>query len=377
MQSQIGTVDKKLTTTKKISKKVRNIITPDEMKKRGLRKEVKKLRKERDALAVFCGLEPAPPEQQGRIFCRMCNALYITSDGQMPCYCSKGRTRILGRIEGKNIMEFYYGLTMRTLRANIALEQLPFPECVKCEVKTFSPSAAPDILPERMPLIHFEPSSACNLKCPDCPTHKLSRSKTRAFYPYEEFKEMIDAINIPVLGFGFCGFGEPLLNIDVPKMIYYVKQKLTSPIPYISIDTNANIRNIDPKELVESGVDQINFSIDGAFQENYEKFRKGGNLKLALDFMSKVVSEKERKVKSRLKLIWKYTLFEHVDSLEEIEKAIKLAGQIGVSFNHMHRIGETTGICKSKKELNEFIHEKAQKYSVEICGPSPKNFNNR
>lgn len=62
------------------------------------------LREELKVVRVFAGLESPPERHPGPISCRMADGLYIQADGSMPCYCSAGITRILGKIDGGDVM---------------------------------------------------------------------------------------------------------------------------------------------------------------------------------------------------------------------------------------------------------------------------------
>lgn len=69
--------------------------------------------------------------------------------------------------------------------------------------------------------------------------------------------------------------GEPLLDRN---LVWKIKKLKESKIKYVTFSTNASL--LDEKrslEIIESGLDDIRFSIDGYTKETFEKIRKGLN----------------------------------------------------------------------------------------------------
>ncbi len=59
----------------------------------------------------------------------------------------------------------------------------------------------------------------------------------------------------------------------------------------VTISTNLNVG--DPRKIVDSGLDHLVCSLDGATQETYEKYRVGGDLGAALDRAREIVGLKK------------------------------------------------------------------------------------
>jgi pyruvate-formate lyase-activating enzyme len=308
------------------------------------------------------------------VSCRMANGVYLQADGSLPCYCSGGITKILGKTHGADFMRFYNGETMRALRSELARGVFPWQECSACHVKTLRPTEPPAIEPSEISILHIEPTSICNLRCPGCHATEVMEKRApgrRAFYPLDEFKALIDSLTVPVKAISFCGYGEPLLNVDVPKMIAYAKSQL-NPSPSCSIDTNANIRHLDVEELIASRVNLIRFALDGAFQENYEQYRRRGKLKVAHDFIRRVAVEKQRQKAASVKLVWKYVIFEHSSSIAELEAAIRFCSEVGIAFDYSRAAGILAG-AKRREELVPQIRELLERYGVpDVIGGTPR-----
>ena len=108
-------------------------------------------------------------------------------------------------------------------------------------------------------------------------------------------------------------------------MISYAKQF------DIHITTSTNFQNFDEKnaeDMVNSKLDRLILSIDGASQETYEKYRRGGSFLRAIENIKTLV-KKKRELKSRLPIIiWQFLVFRHNE--HEIEIVQRMGRELGV-----------------------------------------------
>src|SRR3972149_2715786 len=127
-------------------------------------------------------------------------------------------------------------------------------------------------------LIIIEVTANCNLSCIMCPQKSMDKPRREMEFPL--WKRIIDEIveRDPNVEVWPAIMGEPLLLGDkLIRMIRYAKDR---GIRRVILNSNATLMNADLSEkLIESGVDQIIFGIDGVTPEVYEKIRVGGNLK--------------------------------------------------------------------------------------------------
>src|SRR5260370_3600183 len=66
------------------------------------------------------------------------------------------------------------------------------------------------------------------------------------------------------------GLGEPLLNKDLPRMIAHLKARGV----YVLFNTNATLLTSEwSRALIESGLDELRCSIDGADPRTYARIR--------------------------------------------------------------------------------------------------------
>ncbi len=86
----------------------------------------------------------------------------------------------------------------------------------------------------------------------------------------------------------------------------------------------------DVDRFVKAGPDHIILSIDGITQDSYEKFRKRGDLSLALANVQRLVAAKRKYGFNRPILSWRFFTFEH--NLYEVDRAIEMARELGVDY---------------------------------------------
>ena len=91
---------------------------------------------------------------------------------------------------------------------------------------------------------------------------------------WELYKCLIDETGDFLFGIELCNWGEPLIHRQTPEFIRYAKSKEIM----VSIHSSMSIHLSDEyiRNLVTSGLDRLIVSVDGATQETYEKYRRGG-----------------------------------------------------------------------------------------------------
>ncbi|MGN2437261.1 MULTISPECIES: radical SAM protein [Pseudomonas syringae group] len=186
----------------------------------------------------------------------------------------------------------------------------------------------------------IETTLACGLGCPGC-----SRSKQIRLRPgphtldLPRLKNLLDGLTTEgydVYNIEYCGQGEPL---DHPHFRSIVEMTRASyPLAKQRLITNGN--HSYQEKIEGTFIEEILVSIDGAYQDSYEKYRIGGDFEKALKF-----TQDAKASNTNQHVTWKYILFEHNDSEQEIEHAEKLAEAIGVDrlqFVRTHSVGKST-----------------------------------
>ena len=144
--------------------------------------------------------------------------------------------------------------------------------------------------------ISFEPTTSCNLRCPECPSGLRAFTRPTGMLQKSFFKETIDQLRKELLYLVFYFQGEPYLNPDFLEMVKYASSKKI----YTATSTNAHYLNDEnARRTIESGLDRLIISIDGTTQEVYQQYRIGGKLEKVLEGTRNVVKwKKELKSKT-------------------------------------------------------------------------------
>jgi radical SAM protein with 4Fe4S-binding SPASM domain len=173
--------------------------------------------------------------------------------------------------------------------------------------------------------ISIEPTTSCNLRCPECPSGLRAFTRPTGMLQNNFFKKTIDDIHQHLLYLIFYFQGEPYLNPDFLEMVKYAHSKGI----YTATSTNAHyLTDANAKSTIESGLDRLIISIDGTTQEVYEQYRVGGKLEKVLQGTQNIV-----KWKKELKSKTPYIFFQFLvvkPNEHQIEDVKKLAIEMGV-----------------------------------------------
>lgn len=176
----------------------------------------------------------------------------------------------------------------------------------------------------------IDPSNLCQLACPGC-VHSTRNEELKVFdWPKGTLSEdrlsaLLKLYGPYAIGAYFCNYGEPLLNLQTPKLIRLAKTYLLR----TALSTSLSVRRFDADAYVESGLDFMVIAIDGATQPVYERFRRNGDLALVLSNIRKLVAAKRKLRKRTPVLSWNFLAFEH--NAHEISLAAGIARKLGVN----------------------------------------------
>lgn len=180
--------------------------------------------------------------------------------------------------------------------------------------------------PAGLPIaLSLEPTTSCNLRCPECPSGLRSFTRPTGMLPDDVFRATIDQLHRELLYLIFYFQGEPYLH---PKFLDHVRFAADKGL-YTATSTNGHYLSDDnARRTVESGLDRLIISLDGTTQEVYQQYRVGGKIEKVLAGARNVVKWK-RELKSRTPMVVFQFLVVRPNE-HQIEEAKKLAREIGV-----------------------------------------------
>ena len=173
--------------------------------------------------------------------------------------------------------------------------------------------------------ISIEPTTSCNLRCPECPSGLRSFTRPTGMLQQQMFQKTIDQLKDTLTYLTFYFQGEPYLN---PQFLEMVKYASANGI-YTATSTNAHyLKDEVARQTVESGLDRLIISIDGTSQDTYESYRVGGQLEKVIEGTRNILAWK-KKLKSKTP----HTIFQFLvvkPNEHQIPEVYRLADELGV-----------------------------------------------
>lgn len=173
--------------------------------------------------------------------------------------------------------------------------------------------------------ISFEPTTSCNLRCPECPSGLRAFTRPTGMLENTFFRQTIDEMHKELLYLIFYFQGEPYLNPAFLDMVRYASDKRI----YTATSTNAHyLTKENAQRTVSSGLDRLIISIDGTTQEVYQQYRKGGHLEKVLQGARNIVEAKKEARSSTPLVIFQFLVVKPNE--HQIDEVKALAKEIGV-----------------------------------------------
>lgn len=177
-----------------------------------------------------------------------------------------------------------------------------------------------------MPIaLSFEPTTSCNLRCPECPSGLRSFTRDTGMLQPELFRKVMSEVAKDLWYLIFYFQGEPYLNPDFLDLVKHASEKGI----YTATSTNAHYLNdSNAKRTIESGLDRLIISIDGTTQDVYEQYRIGGKLDKVLEGARNIIRWKKELKSATPHVIFQFLVVKPNE--HQIPDLLKLAKEIGV-----------------------------------------------
>lgn len=173
--------------------------------------------------------------------------------------------------------------------------------------------------------LSIEPTTSCNLRCPECPSGLRSFSRPTGMLQTELLRNLLDEIGPYLVYLNLYFQGEPYLH---PEMDELVRLGRSHGI-YTSTSTNAHfLRPERCEQIVASGLNRLIISIDGATQDTYSSYRIGGQLDKVMEGTRNILEARRINRGRGPHIVWQFLVVgtnEH-----EVETIQKLAKKVGV-----------------------------------------------
>jgi len=169
-----------------------------------------------------------------------------------------------------------------------------------------------------------ETSNLCNINCESCPTPRRLIKRERKNMAFSDFRKIIDNSKDIISKVILHWTNEPLTNPELPDFIRYCKNQGLK--TYLS--TNGILLNKKvSKELIKSGLNEIDICLDGMSRESYKYFRGVDKFEIVennIEEMVKIRNELNSKILIKLQFIITKKNESEIKEFEEYCKKLKV-----------------------------------------------------
>lgn len=178
--------------------------------------------------------------------------------------------------------------------------------------------------------IAIEPTTSCNLRCPECPSGLRSFTRPTGLLQTDLFERVVNELHHNLVYLTLYFQGEPYLHPDFHNLVHHSVSKRI----YTATSTNAHYLTPENAEkTVRSGLDRLIISIDGTTQDVYQQYRVGGKLSKVIEGARNIVEAKKKLKSKKPYLIFQFLVVgpnEH--QIGEVKKMAKSLGIDAIKF---------------------------------------------
>jgi radical SAM protein with 4Fe4S-binding SPASM domain len=187
--------------------------------------------------------------------------------------------------------------------------------------------------------LFIEPTNACNLHCPTCPTGSGKMDRPKRMMRIDEFAAIIDQVRGYVSSINLWNYGEPFVNPEALDMVRYAVDA------GIRVRTSTNGEFFTTvafcRQLVQSGLHSLIVCLDGADQETLGKFRKGSSFEHIVQGVRRLMQARAELALPTPTVELQFILMRHNqhqrDSIKSIAEELKVdvfsEKTVGIPFN--------------------------------------------
>lgn len=216
--------------------------------------------------------------------------------------------------------------------------------------------------------LSIEPTTACNLGCPACPSGLKSFTRPTGKLDLKEHENWLQQVKKSVFYINYYFQGEPFLHPQFLDLIKTAKQQRI----YTATSTNAHFIDQQKAEaIVASGLDRLIISIDGLTQETYESYRINGQLEKVLTGSKHLVEAKKAAKSATPYLIFQFLVVKANE--HQIEAVQALADEIGIDevrFKSAQVYDYENGneLIPENETYSRYIKQKDGTYRIKYIG---------
>ncbi|HOW27818.1 MAG TPA: SPASM domain-containing protein [Elusimicrobiota bacterium] len=177
--------------------------------------------------------------------------------------------------------------------------------------------------------VRLEASTLCRLQCPLC-IHGDDGMEWlgRGYLKFRDFKTFVD-LHPGYRYIELSNYGEIFMNPELKDIIEYANHKKIGLLALNGVHFN-EVREEMMECMVKNGFKAMTVSIDGASEETYQTYRRGGRLKTVIENIERL-NEIKRKYGSQYPVLyWQFVVFAHNE--HELADARHMARRLNMYF---------------------------------------------
>lgn len=141
-------------------------------------------------------------------------------------------------------------------------------------------------------ILHVGVTTVCNLRCPACPGGNMALGRPREHLDIDLYYRALNEMKGSLLFMLFWDWGEPFLHPKLAEMIGYASKLGIHTV----VSTNGTAANSTEQieRLVDARPSVVIVCVDGADQNTYETYRKGGKLSDVMNTLRRLAKAKDK-----------------------------------------------------------------------------------
>ncbi|MCF1753015.1 radical SAM/SPASM domain-containing protein [Mariniradius sediminis] len=151
--------------------------------------------------------------------------------------------------------------------------------------------------------LSIEPTTSCNLRCPECPSGLRSFTRPTGMLSKQLFEKAIEQSKDYLTYLHLYFQGEPFLHPEFLELVSLADQNQI----FTATSTNAHyIHEDNVDKILQSGLKQLIVSMDGMTQEVYQDYRIGGKLEKVQKGLSLLLNRRRETKNTYPRIVLQY-----------------------------------------------------------------------
>jgi radical SAM protein with 4Fe4S-binding SPASM domain len=226
------------------------------------------------------------------------------------------------------------------------------------------------VVPAGPSALSFEPTTRCNLRCPECPSGLRQFTRDEGYADQALFAAAITSVQSHLIWLNLYFQGEPFLHPGFFQMVKRAKSLRY----YVMTSTNGHhLGEQSCRDLIEAGLDRLIISVDGLDQETYSQYRKGGTLSRVLSGVETLCRVRRELGAIHPKIIVQCLKLRHnILQMEELRDAMVATGVDKVEFKtaQFYDLSDENQMIPEQEEHRRYSHRVGKGYVIKSRWPS-------